>query len=80
MRRITLVTLLILLLSAAPVAAQGTVESLVDTFNFKFEASWVATATRSGSTLRCSARAAFSAIGKVLTSEASAPRNHCQPR
>jgi hypothetical protein len=34
-----------LLLSAVPLAAQGTAEPLFDTFNFKLEGSWVHTAT-----------------------------------
>ncbi len=35
----------LLALSAAPAAAQGVYEPLFDTFNFKFEASWVSTST-----------------------------------
>ena len=45
MRRIaTILALFALVLSAAPAAAQVS-EPLFDTFNFKFEASWVSTAT-----------------------------------
>jgi len=47
MRRfvVTTVALLTLVLSALPTAAQGVAEPLFDTFNFKFEASWVHTQT-----------------------------------
>ena len=45
MRRVALLVSLALVLSATPAAAQGVAEPLFDTFNFKFEASWVVTAT-----------------------------------
>lgn len=45
MGRTTFLALLVLTLCAAPAEAQGVYEPLFDTFNFKFEASWVATAT-----------------------------------
>ncbi len=45
MRRLTLLAALSLVLSAVPAAAQGVNEPLFDTFNFKFEASWVQVAT-----------------------------------
>ena len=45
MRRVALFVSLALVLSALPTAAQGVSEPLFDTFNFKFEASWVHTQT-----------------------------------
>ena len=45
MRRVALLVSLALVLSAVPAAAQGVNEPLFDTFNFKFEASWVRTQT-----------------------------------
>jgi hypothetical protein len=46
MRRVaTILALLALTLSAVPAEAQGVSEPLFDTFNFKFEASWVVVAT-----------------------------------
>jgi len=45
MRRVALFTLVALVSSALPAAAQGVYEPLFDTFNFKFEASWVNTST-----------------------------------
>jgi len=45
MRRVALFVSLALVLSALPTAAQGVSEPLFDTFNFKFEASWVKTST-----------------------------------
>ncbi len=46
MRRVaTILALIALTLSVSPAAAQGVSEPLFDTFNFKFEASWVAVAT-----------------------------------
>ena len=46
MRRIvSIFALLALAASAPPASAQGVSEPLFDTFNFKFEASWVSTAT-----------------------------------
>ena len=46
MARSAFFALLTLTLSAAPLAAQGTVEPLFDTFNFKFEGSWVGLTTK----------------------------------
>jgi len=45
MRRFASLALLTLTLSAVSAAAQGVSEPLFDTFNFKFEASWVKTST-----------------------------------
>jgi hypothetical protein len=45
MRPVALLASLGLVLSAVPAAAQGVSEPLFDVFNFKFEASWVATST-----------------------------------
>ena len=45
MRRVALLALLALVFSALPAAAQGVSEPLFDTFNFRFEASWVVTRT-----------------------------------
>ncbi len=45
MRRLALLTSLALVFSAPPAAAQGVIEPLFDTFNFKFEGSGVQVAT-----------------------------------
>jgi hypothetical protein len=46
MRLFAVLALLALTLYAVPAGAQGTVEPLFDTFNFKFEGSWVALTTK----------------------------------
>jgi hypothetical protein len=45
MRRVALLAMFALVLGTAPAEAQGVAEPLFDTFNFKFEASWVVVAT-----------------------------------
>ncbi len=45
MRRVAVLVSLGMVMSAPPAAAQGVQEPLFDTFNFKFEGSWVQVAT-----------------------------------